>query len=113
VIDHSADDRFHAKVLHDTQVGLMVGHTEEPPETTRWRITYLCNHCNHMHAVSGTFMQVQQTMACFMILGYPILRVEDEGFAQLVALDGHDINTQEGLEQAAEAYQAFCDATRS
>ncbi len=111
-MDHSADDAFHAKVVRDCHIGAMTGQIQMPPETTRWRLKYLCNHCSRMHAVTGNFEQMSMTLQFFMILGYPILEVKDEGFATLVDLEGYDLDTQAGLDAAAEAYQAFCDATR-
>jgi hypothetical protein len=111
-MDHSVMDAFHEKVLNDCRIGLLTGQVEELPATTRWRLEFLCNKCSKMHAVTGTYEQIHVTLGIFIMLGYPLLTVKEEGFATIVDLDMIDITTEEGLTVAAEKYQAFCDEIR-
>jgi hypothetical protein len=110
--DHSLMDQFHAKVLNDVRAGLLTGQVEELPPTTRWRLEYLCNHCAHLHAVTGTYEQVHMTMGIFMMLGYPMVNVKEEGFATICDMEGLDLSIEADMNKAAELYQSFCDEIR-
>lgn len=104
------DDGFHASMA-ETGKRLFREGSALPPEA-QWRLSWLCTGCCSIHYVYGALNQVQPTATTMIMLGYPMVVVEDAAYVEIKNMDDNPDGSAEHVARAAQAYVDFCAGTK-
>jgi hypothetical protein len=112
--DKEADDRIHDLIAGRlARENALRGGVQAPPETTLFRLSWLCKNCSDVHMMRGNAAQVQNSATAFILWDYPMVMIHAEAFCVLAETEGKDLGNTEHLKELADEYTQFLARTRT